>query len=162
MRKDNLLELIELGYSTWKIASILETTQTNVRYWLKKYELQTIRKFNTIRNQKTCPRCKSTKPKSEFYTSTKCSSYCKKCIKESNKERQKNAKQMAVDYKGGCCSNCGYNKSLSALDFHHLDSTIKDPDWNNYKRVFSNKYAKELDKCILLCSNCHREIHDTN
>ena len=160
MEKQNLIDLISIGHSTWKIAEILKTTQPNVRYWLKKYNLQTQRSFDKLINQKTCPSCKISKPLPEFYTSTKSSSFCKACIKISGKNRQRIAKQKAVDYKGGCCSNCGYDKSLAALEFHHIDPATKDSDWNNYKRVFSDKYIKELDKCVLLCSNCHRELHE--
>lgn len=52
---------------------------------------------------------------------------------------------------------CDYSRCLSALEFHHLDPTKKD---FIISRCFSLKKAKlELDKCILLCSNCHREVH---
>lgn len=68
-------------------------------------------------------------------------------------------KQKAVEYLGGECSICGYKKSLAALEFHHIDPTKK--DWNP-SRVMSYRWdiiKSELDKCKLLCSNCHRELH---
>ena len=43
-------------------------------------------------------------------------------------------KQQAVDYKGGKCIHCGYNKSNGALDFHHVDRTQKDKNWSNLRR----------------------------
>jgi arsenate reductase-like glutaredoxin family protein len=72
------------------------------------------------------------------------------------------AKKKAVEYYGGKCKLCGYNKSIFALDFHHVDPTTK--EWNPAK-VLSYKWEtakKELDKCILICSNCHRELHGGN
>ena len=161
MNKDILIGYINQGLSTWKIAEVLNTTQPNIRYWLKKYSLQTLRKTNDDNNLKLCPKCKTSKPKNDFYKSTKSSSYCKSCILESNAERRRIVKQQAIDYLGGKCSNCGYNKCNSALEFHHIDSTQKDKDYSNYKTSF-DKLKSELDKCILLCSNCHREHHENN
>ena len=68
-------------------------------------------------------------------------------------------KQQAVDYKGGKCSKCGYNKCLAALEFHHINPETKDKKWNTFRFKFSEKMKLELDKCILLCANCHREEH---
>lgn len=70
------------------------------------------------------------------------------------------AKRAAVAYKGGKCVVCGYNKCLAALDFHHLDSSSKEFGIANYKRpTLSEELLRELDKCILLCRNCHSELH---
>lgn len=63
------------------------------------------------------------------------------------------------------CTKCGYNKCRRALDYHHLDSTEKSFGIAQFvwKRGFTenNKQLmlQELDKCIVLCSNCHRELH---
>ena len=71
-------------------------------------------------------------------------------------------KQRAIDYKGGKCSACGYNKCPDALDFHHLDPTEKEFGLasSGITRAWE-RVKKELDKCILLCANCHRELHYT-
>lgn len=62
-------------------------------------------------------------------------------------------------YKGGKCAICGYNRCLLALEFHHLDPLEK--DFSISSRMTSWKaIVKELDKCVLLCANCHREVHD--
>ena len=76
------------------------------------------------------------------------------------KIRRQNMKRKAVKYKGGKCEKCGYDKHLCALDFHHLDKSKKEGDIT--KMIRNNNWDKlkpELDKCILLCSNCHRELH---
>jgi hypothetical protein len=66
-------------------------------------------------------------------------------------------KQKAVELKGGKCSACGYSKNLNALDFHHVDPTQK--EFAIYSCIVWEKVEKELQKCVLLCANCHREIH---
>ena len=71
---------------------------------------------------------------------------------------QKN-KLRAVYYKGGKCQLCGYNKSIRALQFHHIDPNEKDFGISGGTKSFE-KMKPELDKCILVCSNCHCEIHD--
>jgi len=62
------------------------------------------------------------------------------------------------------CSMCGYDKAWAALEFHHLDPTIK--KFTIHSMVNSvpteerwEKMQIELDKCVVICSNCHREIH---
>jgi 5-methylcytosine-specific restriction endonuclease McrA len=67
---------------------------------------------------------------------------------------------MSVQYKGGKCCICGYDKCYDALEFHHLDPSQKDfgLSSNGHTRSWE-KVKEELDKCILVCANCHREIH---
>ena len=78
-----------------------------------------------------------------------------------NLQREIKRKIQMIEYKGGKCIKCGYNKNIAALDFHHLESDNKD---FNIAHVGGGleKMKKELDKCILVCSNCHREIHNPN
>lgn len=63
-------------------------------------------------------------------------------------------------YKGNKCQCCGYNKYAGALEFHHINPNEKDfgISTKGYTRSWENN-KKELDKCVLVCSNCHREIH---
>lgn len=66
-------------------------------------------------------------------------------------------KLKAIEYKGGKCIVCGYNKSIRALQFHHLDPTQKDFGISGTTKSFE-KLKPELDKCVLLCANCHGEV----
>lgn len=76
-------------------------------------------------------------------------------------KRRIKIRSLAVEYKGGKCELCGYNKCIQALDFHHLDSSKKDfgISAKGYTRSWE-KVKLELDKCILICANCHREVHE--
>lgn len=67
---------------------------------------------------------------------------------------------MAVSHKGGCCQICGYKRCIEALEFHHLDPKQKDfgISHKGYTRSWE-KVKEEVEKCILLCANCHREAH---
>lgn len=69
-------------------------------------------------------------------------------------------KVWCIDYKGGECEVCGYSTHPSALEFHHLDPEIKSFEIGVSKNTISKEIlAEELDKCALLCANCHREVH---
>lgn len=81
-------------------------------------------------------------------------------LKRAVANRRKKIKAMVVGYKGGQCIICGYKRSVAALDLHHIDPKQKKfgiagqgltRSWVSVK--------KEADKCILLCANCHRELH---
>ncbi len=54
---------------------------------------------------------------------------------------------------------CGYNKCLAALQFHHLDPKKKDFRISG-RNITWEKIQPELDKTIMVCANCHTEIHD--
>lgn len=72
---------------------------------------------------------------------------------------RKRTKIKLIKYKGGECEKCGYNKCISALHFHHLNSEEKDFTISS-KSLSFDKLKNEVDKCILVCSNCHAEIHE--
>lgn len=86
---------------------------------------------------------------------------CKKCHNKFSIERFVTNKKRAVDYKGGKCKVCGYDKCVDALEFHHRDPSEKNREYDaNYmKKLDFEKVKLELDKCDLLCCRCHREIH---
>lgn len=86
---------------------------------------------------------------------------CRVCNCENVKKRHKKVKALLVEYKGGKCEECGYSKCLSALQFHHKNSTTK--SFGIAEKMYSKSLEllkQEVDKCELLCSNCHFEHHD--
>lgn len=74
-------------------------------------------------------------------------------------EWRKRQKIKLVEYKGGCCEICGYNKSIAPLQFHHKNPNEKDFTIGGKSYSFE-RLKTEVDKCILVCANCHLEIHE--
>lgn len=107
-----------------------------------------------------------------------CSKECKKEYykKENNNTSYDSVYSQKKDYhglylkyklilaKGGKCEICGYNKNISALQFHHIDPTTKKftLDARTIERKKDEEIIEEYNKCQLLCSNCHQEIHHPN
>jgi hypothetical protein len=72
---------------------------------------------------------------------------------------RKETKKLLVGQKGGCCSKCGYDKCIGALDFHHPTGEEK-LDRSLLLNVRSlDKVLKDVEPLVLLCANCHREEH---
>jgi transposase len=71
---------------------------------------------------------------------------------------RKRVKIKLVEYKGGKCECCGYNKIVEALQFHHINPSEKDFQISGTSKAFETM-KKEVDKCKLLCANCHIETH---
>lgn len=74
-------------------------------------------------------------------------------------QRWRQRKLDAIKYKGGKCERCEYDKCPDALEFHHLNPNEKEAAWNEMRKWSWEKVLTELDKCSILCSNCHREVH---
>lgn len=87
-------------------------------------------------------------------------SQCKECDKNGKVSRGRERKKKLVDALGGCCSICGYSKSQNALHFHHVDKD-KEEVVSRLLRHGFKKAEEESKKCIVLCANCHAEIHST-
>lgn len=81
---------------------------------------------------------------------------CRTCI---SKIRRYLTKKRAVEYLGGKCNRCGYDKHLAALEFHHSEPSTKDLTIGQMLNKKWESLVEELDKCELLCSNCHRIEH---
>ncbi len=75
------------------------------------------------------------------------------------KRRRKKIKILAVIYKGYQCKKCGYNKYFENLEFHHRNPSEKEFTISQKCNHRWSTIKKELDKCDMYCSTCHREIH---
>lgn len=73
-------------------------------------------------------------------------------------DRRKERKELLVKGFGGKCQICGYNKCITALEFHHINSSLKDFNFHTTNHSWE-KIINECKKCICVCANCHREIH---
>lgn len=166
-----LEEMVKDRLSTWEISKELGLSQTAVRARLKKVGLKTNPMFNPsiktliIGEKKICPKCKQSLEvnRENFYIcKNKIHSWCKKCNNKVSHDRQLAQKQRAIEYKGGKCYVCGYNKYYGALEFHHLNPDTKEFSISELRTYTWNRLKIELDKCMLLCRNCHAEIHAKN
>lgn len=115
--------------------------------------------------KKICEICNN-----EFESNSSTRIYCYNCsgdstrsINETRKHQKtilrRSMKLQAIKLLGGKCSICGYNKCVDALEFHHKDSTIKEFKLGSGNTMSWKEYKSEALKCILVCSNCHKEIH---
>jgi hypothetical protein len=96
-----------------------------------------------------------------------CTLNCRKRFCDRNRRRsrpkdvvswRKRTKAKAIAYKGGKCQRCGYGVCIRALKFHHLDPAQKIFGISGATKAW-DKIKIELDKCVLVCGNCHDEIH---
>lgn len=120
-------------------------------------------------NTKECSVCNEKKSLSEFYSrsarNNKPYDRCKKCFNNYVSKRWISKKIDSIIYKGSQCLDCGISypsEPYVIFEFHHRDPSQKDVDWSKLRLRTDGKIKKELDKCDLLCSNCHRKRHHTN
>lgn len=154
MDEITLQNYINLNYSTRKIAQLENKSQTNVRRWLKKYNLKT--NLSQFSSSEFLCKCGETNPE-KFYGHSK--QTCSKCHNRKTSKLGRNNRLFAVEYLGGKCIECGFNKHTCALDIHHLDPTIKDKYFRNMRSWGKDRILKEIESCVLLCRNCHALVH---
>jgi len=135
--------------------------------------------MNDNNKNKKCTKCKETKPKTEFHKQRTKSkdgfkSWCKSCSKvydsnwfKNNKERKnkisnirrKKITEEIRKFKQDLgCSVCDENDPI-CLELHHLDPSEKEMNISDMKTHSIERIKKEMDKCVVLCSNCHKKVH---
>jgi len=154
-------QLCSKEFSITKLSSNVLNCDEHKGFFIKNH------KFENNKILRKCSRCNTFKDLDQFYKKDKAkgSSFCIHCFSSNSYKYQKDKglsrKITLIKARGGCCTLCKYNKNISALEFHHLDPSKKDFNLDS-RRIANNSIEvinKELDKCILICSNCHREIH---
>jgi len=107
--------------------------------------------------EKYCSHCKQKIPKNQ----NKCNN-CHPITKKDREERHRKKEEL-VKMMGGKCVKCGYNKSIYALSFHHLDPKNKHFDISLNGNIMKNwdKVVEEVKKCVILCLNCHAILHNS-
>ena len=136
----------------------------------------------TVVEHRECRDCEDVLPESSYRNKNQ--RVCKPCTEKRKKKRRRDNKKALVALRGGKCELCGYDKCIywiiwllewekkhkknkenwtipsrnAALDFHHIDPNTK------FKAVAHLSYnlklmIEEAKKCVMVCSNCHREIH---
>jgi len=129
---------------------------------------------------KICNKCNVEKPCEDFLWKNKMKGLrhyeCRECYKvtrkksyeanreyylnKNNKKRKENSTWYVEYKKDKQCLFCGESEPI-CLDFHHLDGNDKDIEVSNmkYSTYSLNKIKNEIEKCVILCSNCHRKVH---
>ncbi len=175
--KEEIIKLRREGKTINQIVEKLGCAKSTVSYHINNYGLGQVNKINgkMIEEIKIYYLTHTLNETSDYFniSISSISKYCDNKRKLSTKltknarnveavqTRRQKVKELAVEYKGGECQNCGYNKCISALEFHHLNPDEKDFAISRDGNTRSwEKVKKELDKCILVCANCHREIHE--
>ena len=147
--KNEIERLINEGRLKKDIAKILGVSFSTV-----------IRHSKGLKSKRTntkyvCRTC-GTKGKENFYENA--AYQCKSCWNDRTYQSNKDKIANYMESRGGAkCQRCGYDRYVGALEFHHRDPKDKDPKWNRGWNI--ERLKKELDKCDILCSNCHREVH---
>jgi hypothetical protein len=162
-KREQIIELHNQGLSPWRICNKLElgNNQKRVKEVLSEAGLQQNRERKIKRQKENgygCVVCGDL-DKTNFYEGRK-KYICKICYRLEQRSMVRAWKQELVTMKGGECEQCGFNQCLSALSFHHLDSKLKDPNWVKLRRRKPEFVKAEIQKCELLCLNCHAAIHE--
>ena len=155
-----------------KLGLTMKQGYNQFRRVIAKYNID-ISHFRNLTNRtnngitQTCSKCGVTKPLSEFYNrkrnKTGIMSICKTCCKSTyGRGRAKKEKLYWLQQYGGKCQHCGSEvneNNYVIFDFHHTNPSEKENNPNNIYRYGREIVKKELDKCIVLCANCHRLEH---
>jgi hypothetical protein len=158
MSENELQRYINDNLSIRQMCEITGKGYSTIRYWLSVFNLKTNHKsFGQAKLiQFRCWICGDTNP-DHFYGHKK--SLCKSCYNAKVITQQDQNKRDIVKYLGGKCVKCGYDKACCSLEVHHLDPTKKKIRGSSLKNYKIASLIEELDGCILLCSNCHKEEH---
>lgn len=155
--KEEMQRLVLAGHSKNEICHLLGVSFATVTRLLKRFEIVMRPAAAPIPNSIGSHPCKW-----HGCTNTTdlhfCSRSCKN--KAAVSKRRVVLMEAAVEYKGGKCQSCGYRRWRGALHFHHIDPLTKSFAIRNSGNTFAwAKIRSELDKCVLLCANCHAEVH---
>jgi DNA-binding MarR family transcriptional regulator len=127
---------------------------------LKEININKLRNLSFSNKKKEIDKCKllCANCHNEFHNNINDSIYC-------ITEQRRFNKKLFIDYKGSICNRCGYSKNQTSLAFHHMDSTKKLFEFSGFRgklttiKELDDFLTIELDKCELICQNCHTEEH---
>jgi len=158
--------LVAEGVTLGQIAVELEVSISTVKYWVDKYGLPSP---HEVRKEKRSEQLRAGETRgvwsckhhgeTEFFADGKGQWRCRRCRAEAVTRRRRRVKQILVAEAGGRCVVCGYDRSIGALHFHHLDPSTKRFPVSSQGHTVSIDLARdEAAKCVLLCANCHVEV----
>jgi transposase len=170
LTREQLTPLVEAGMSIAEIALALGRGKAGIRHWLDKFGLKThwrtaarlragereAREAGLTRAVVSCPHHRPT----EHILEPRGYYRCGACRQQAVIRRRRKAKAILVREAGGRCQLCGYDRSQAALQFHHLDPAAKEFGVARRGARGIDRLRAEIQKCILLCSNCHAEVEN--
>lgn len=158
--REVLAGLVGAGLSTREIAARLQRSQTTIRHWLRAHGLRTQASYRPPEAALEVTRVCAVHGPTTFVRYGAGDAFrCLRCRYRRVSERRRRLKSILVAEAGGGCQLCGYDRSPSALHFHHLDPAEK--SFGLAVRGFARSLERcraEAKKCVLLCANCHAEV----
>jgi transposase-like protein len=159
--RERLGELIEEGLTTREIAARVDRSQTTVRHWLREYGLRVLRaREPKVQDVREVQRWCATHGVTTFVRYGPDDHLrCRLCRRQRVTKRRRRVKEILVAEAGGACRLCGYDRSVAALHFHHID-----PEQKSFGLALRGvarsleRCRAEARKCVLLCANCHAEV----
>jgi transposase len=163
--------LVDAGLTIAEIGTRLGRSQSTIRHWLKRHNLQT----HSRRGRRRSPESRAASDAGLSTIEMRCSKHgetahvldgrgyyrCRRCRAEAVSRRRRKMKETLVAEAGGVCVICGYAESMRALHFHHLEPGDKRIEINAKGVALALETLRaEARKCVLLCSNCHAEVED--
>lgn len=109
-----------------------------------------------------CLQCRKLQAKDAFYRypNNVPHHWCKTCVREKAVASQREFKLRAIEHKGGVCVDCGMMPHPAAMEFHHVEAAHKDFQISAVaQKRMSAQVIRELEKCVLVCRNCHAIRH---
>ena len=145
---EEIQKLLNSGLNFSEISEITKLHRTTVSRLVKNNNLTSVKKQKNV----NCVVCDK-----NLGENKKNNTKCKTCV---TRLRRLRLKIKSVEYLGGKCVKCGYDANIAALTFHHIEPDNKDFNISSHKNSKSwVEISKELDKCIILCANCHNVEH---
>jgi hypothetical protein len=167
LSKAELQPLVEAGLTLREIAKVFDRSLATVRYWIDRHGPPRCREVRRSEieaavksgNRTVMRRCRSHVVTEFALVGSANRPGCKRCRSEAVARRRRKVKQTLVDEAGGKCVLCGYDRSVNALEFHHVDPSQK--SFGVARRGITrsiDQVREEVAKCVLLCANCHAEV----
>lgn len=154
MEKSQLVAFITEGCSLRELSRRTEKSLGSIKYWLKKHDLKT-------RNKQSRKGIRQSDPHPCAICLRETDARRRMCNSCRTRIRRYRTKQAAVSYKGGKCGRCGWKENIAGLQFHHPNND-KEFEIGTAANKSWESIIQELDKCELLCANCHAVEHAEN
>jgi transposase len=155
-----LAALVDAGLSTRAIAAHVGRSQTTVRHWLRAYGLRTQVSCRPAEDAWETTRVCVVHGATTFVRYGAGDAFrCLLCRCRRVSDHRRRVKRILIAEAGGRCRICGYDRSPSALHFHHVDPAEK--AFGLALRGLARSLERcraEARKCVLLCANCHAEV----